>query len=94
MLSIMKDIVLAACTIITSFGVCCLLVGFGKLNSFVLCYCPWVNDFFVLVSGWYVVWKLFLSKFKLIREVLDSVNGVHPVEEPRSKTKSKKARRD
>ena len=32
--------------------------------------------------GWYIVWKVFLSRFKFVRELLGSVNGPGNHDEP------------
>lgn len=52
------------------------------------------------VSGWYLVWKLFLSRFRLVRELLgqmnDSSSPLHAnYDQDNKKTnKNKKIRRD
>uniref|UniRef100_A0A2R5LF10 Putative secreted protein n=1 Tax=Ornithodoros turicata TaxID=34597 RepID=A0A2R5LF10_9ACAR len=48
----------------------------------------------VLVGvGWYIVWKLFLSRFKFVRELLIANNGATDVQAtPRSR--SRRARVD
>lgn len=50
---------------------------------------------FLLISGWYLVWKLFLSRFKLVRELLGGMNDNSPsAGDNKGKTKSKKIRKD
>lgn len=63
-----------------------------------------VNFVFVfsrsLVSGWYLVWKFFLSRFRLVRELLghmhDNSTPTHNTyeKENNKKSKAKKIRRD
>ncbi|KAI0224859.1 hypothetical protein LSAT2_024156 [Lamellibrachia satsuma] len=47
---------------------------------------------FILI-GWYIVWKVFLSRFKLVQELLGVTNDQTATEEM-PKVRSKKARFD
>uniref|UniRef100_A0A336M0L2 CSON007649 protein n=1 Tax=Culicoides sonorensis TaxID=179676 RepID=A0A336M0L2_CULSO len=50
----------------------------------------------VVVIGWYLVWRLFLSRFKLVREVLGQINDdtpTHSAKDSSGRT-ARKTRRD
>jgi len=51
-----------------------------------------------VLIGWYLVWKFFLSRFRLVRELLghmhDNSTPTHTFEKETKKSKSKKIRRD
>ncbi|CAO1438609.1 unnamed protein product [Diamesa serratosioi] len=51
---------------------------------------------FVCFLGWYLVWKLFLSRFKLVRELLGQFTESAGKKEAtvESKTKTRKIRRE
>ena len=51
-----------------------------------------VNHVCVYFSGWYLVWKLFLSKFKFVQELLGKNEGEK--EEVTTKKPRTKVRRD
>ena len=44
--------------------------------------------FMIFIAGWYLVWKVFLSRFKFIRELFGS-NGGEKTEEKVKRTRSK-----
>lgn len=69
----MKEILLAAISIVSSFFVVFLLVGLG----------------------WYIVWKLFLSRFRFVRELLGGVSEAQIASDSRDgRSKVRKPRRD
>uniref|UniRef100_A0A131XUN6 Putative conserved secreted protein n=1 Tax=Ixodes ricinus TaxID=34613 RepID=A0A131XUN6_IXORI len=44
--------------------------------------------FLLVAIGWYVVWKLFLSRFKFVRELLAANNGASETHgTPRSRSR-------
>lgn len=47
------------------------------------------------ILGWFLIWKAFLSKFRLVRELLGQENGdeVQPIEQ-QPHVRAKKIRRD
>ncbi|GAB0090433.1 small integral membrane protein 13 [Sergentomyia squamirostris] len=48
---------------------------------------------FVALIGWYLVWKLFLSRFKLVREILGAIDS--PTNsEAKGRTKTKRLRKE
>jgi len=51
---------------------------------------------FVIVLGWYIVWKLFLSRFRFVQELLGSLNG-NASDKPETRdgrSRNKRTRRD
>lgn len=68
----MKELVLAAFSIVSSFFIIFLLVGLG----------------------WYIVWKLFLSRFKFVRELLGGVSDPSVTEIRDGRSKVRKPRRE
>ncbi|GJQ76955.1 hypothetical protein Trydic_g15151 [Trypoxylus dichotomus] len=70
---IMKDIILAVFSVISSF---CLVL-------------------FLVALGWYIVWKLFLSRFKFIRELIGGMSENSSVADLKNeRNKVRKSRRD
>lgn len=49
----------------------------------------------LILLGWFLIWKAFLSKFRLVRELLGQENGdeVQPIEQ-QPHVRAKKIRRD
>lgn len=92
----MKDILLAALSIVSTFLILFALIGLGKIPAELLCFVAvYTQPLIFFVSGWYIVWKLFLSRFKLIRELLGVMNESASIEELKNnRTKSRKSRRD
>lgn len=92
----MKDILLAALSIVSTFLILFALIGLGKIPAKVLwLIAVYTQTLIFFVSGWYIVWKLFLSKFKLIRELVGVMNESASIEELKNnRTKVKKSRRD
>ncbi|KAK9694668.1 protein of unknown function (DUF4750) [Popillia japonica] len=65
-----------------------LLAVFSVISSFFLV-------LFLVAFGWYIVWKLFLSRFKFIRELIGGMSENSTVADLKSgRNRAKKARRD
>uniref|UniRef100_A0A1L8DVD5 Protein with signal anchor n=1 Tax=Nyssomyia neivai TaxID=330878 RepID=A0A1L8DVD5_9DIPT len=48
---------------------------------------------FVVFIGWYLVWKLFLSRFRLVREILGAIDSPTNTD-TKGRTKTKRLRKD
>lgn len=49
----------------------------------------------LVLLGWYLVWKFFLSRFKFVRELLGGMNESSPVNDLKNgRSRVKKIRRD
>lgn len=68
----MKELLLAAFSVVSSIFIVILLVGFGKNRSYFsrMTDC---SDIFI-VPGWYIVWKAFLSRFRFVRELIGGMS--------------------
>lgn len=48
----------------------------------------------VVFLGWFLIWKIFLSKFKLVREILGLANGDVVNNDKIDRTKTRKIRKE
>jgi len=66
--------------------------------DFVLAIFSFLSSFVVVIAivclGWYLVWKVFLSNFRFVRELLGGMSDTPPVEGETRKARIKKARRE
>ena len=51
---------------------------------------------FIICVGWYIVWKLFLSRFKFVHELIGTMNSSSPAAEDikAGRAKARRLRRD
>lgn len=73
----------------------------AERNQYSICYTPNIlynNSFHVCFAGWFLIWKAFLSKFRLVRELLgqEEPEEVHLqfAGEQNQNVRARKARRD
>ena len=64
-----------------------LLAAFSVISSLFI-------TFLLVGLGWYIVWKLFLSRFKLVRELLGGVSDSTVTDTRDSRSKVRRPRRE
>lgn len=101
-----QEVLLAIFSFLSSLFIVILVVGIGKINRPTK-YLAINNYYLCIFAGWYIIWKLFLSRFKLVRELLGLMNeaatssssGVNDTKKEKSSSvnrsnKERKMRRD
>jgi hypothetical protein len=95
-----KEISLSVISVSSSVFIVILIACIGKKNTQFSLFISLSLIFIFFLSGWYLVWKLFLSRFKLVRELLGQINDnssenqSNRTKSASSSSKGKKLRKD
>ena len=71
----------------------CLKVMCTLIFFYFVLYFSFFNYYYFYITGWYIVWKCFLSKFKFIRELLGKQQEANSSTEESKQTRSRSARK-